>query len=48
VDVPFNTINDSEAVTLGLGTGRGETLRVVTDRGEERLHCMGLRFRWRS
>jgi hypothetical protein len=40
-------VNDSEAVTLGLGSGYRETVRIERHNGEEQLISSGLRFRWR-
>jgi len=37
-------VSDNEAILLGLGRNMGETLRVVSDHGVERLHYSGLRF----
>ena len=41
IRVPLGPISDTEAVILGLGRMRGETLRAVTDDGEERLRYSG-------
>jgi CubicO group peptidase (beta-lactamase class C family) len=41
IQVPLRPISDTEAVILGLGRTRGETLRVVREEGEERLRYSG-------
>lgn len=41
IQVPLRPISDTEAVILGLGRTRGETLRAVTVNGEERLRYSG-------
>jgi len=41
VQVPLRPISDTEAIILGLGRMRGETLRAITVNGEERLRYSG-------
>ena len=41
IQVPLRPISDVEAVILGLGRTRGETLRAVVVNGEERLRYSG-------
>lgn len=41
IQVPLKPISDSEAIILGLGRTRGETLRAVEVDGEERLRYSG-------
>jgi len=41
IQVPLRPISDSEAIILGLGRTRGETLRAVTVNGDERLRYSG-------
>jgi CubicO group peptidase (beta-lactamase class C family) len=41
VQVPLRPISDTEAIILGLGRTRGETLRAFTLNGEERLRYSG-------
>jgi CubicO group peptidase (beta-lactamase class C family) len=43
--IGFLPISDHEAVTVGLGTGRGDTLRLITTGNEERLGFSGIRLR---
>ena len=43
--VGFKTISDSEAITAGLGSGRGDTLRLIQENGEDRLAFSGLVLR---
>jgi hypothetical protein len=38
-------ISDSEVVISGLGRGRGETIRMVYEHGEELLRYSGYLFR---
>ncbi len=45
IQVPLQPISDSEAIILGLGRMRGETLRVVVVDGEERLRYSGFEGR---
>jgi hypothetical protein len=47
VMVVLRPVSDTEAVTLGLGSGYRETVRVERHNGEEQLISAGLRFRWR-
>jgi len=48
IQVPLRPISDTEAVTLGLGRTRGETLRAFNVDGEERLRYSGFIGRKRS
>lgn len=41
IQVPLRPISDTEAIILGLGRTRGETLRAFTVNGEERLRYSG-------
>lgn len=41
VQVPLRPISDTEAIVLGLGRTRGETLRAISVDGEERLRYSG-------
>lgn len=41
IQVPLQPISDTEAIILGLGRTRGETLRAVTVNGEVRLRYSG-------
>ncbi len=41
IQVPLRPISDTEAIILGLGRTRGETLRVIESAGEERLRYSG-------
>jgi len=41
IQVPLRPISDTEAVILGLGRTRGETLRAIEVQGEERLRYSG-------
>ena len=41
IQVPLRPISDTDAVILGLGRTRGETLRAVVVNGEERLRYSG-------
>ncbi len=43
--VGFQPLSDSEAVTAGLGSGRGDTLRLDKQNDEERLVFSGYRLR---
>lgn len=43
--IGFQAISDSEAITAGLGSGRGDTLRLIEENGEERLAFSGLVLR---
>ena len=41
VQVPLKPISDTEAIILGLGRTRGETLRAMDVDGEEQLRYSG-------
>ncbi len=41
IQVPLRPVSDTEAIILGLGRTRGETLRAITVEGEERLRYSG-------
>jgi hypothetical protein len=41
IQVPLRPISDTEAIILGLGRTRGETLRAIDVDGEERLRYSG-------
>jgi hypothetical protein len=41
IQVPLRPISDTEAIILGLGRSRGETLRAIEVDGEERLRWSG-------
>lgn len=41
IQVPLRPISDTEAIILGLGRTRGETLRAITADGEEQLRYSG-------
>ncbi len=41
IQVPLHAISDTEAIILGLGRTRGETLSIVRVNGEERLRYSG-------
>ncbi len=41
IQVPLRPISDTEAIILGLGRTRGETLRVINTEGGERLRYSG-------
>jgi hypothetical protein len=41
IQVPLQPISDTEAIILGLGRMRGETLRAITVDGQERLRYSG-------
>jgi CubicO group peptidase (beta-lactamase class C family) len=41
IQVPIKPISDTEAIILGLGRTRGETLRAIDVNGEERLRYSG-------
>lgn len=43
--IGFQAVSDSEAVTSGLGTGRGDTLHLITTENEERLGFSGIWMR---
>jgi hypothetical protein len=41
IQVPLQPVSDTEAIILGLGRTRGETVRAVTVNGEEQLRYSG-------
>lgn len=43
--IGFRPVSDDEAVTDGLGSGRGDTLRLIHEDNEERLGFSGYRLR---
>lgn len=43
--IGFVPVSENEVVTAGLGTGRGDTMRVFMDGNEERLAYSGIRLR---
>lgn len=43
--IAFTPISDNEVVTAGLGTGRGDTLRIVGDGNDAYLEFSGLKMR---
>ena len=43
--IAFQPVSDHEAVTAGLGSGRGDTLRLIKEDGEDRLAFSGLLLR---
>lgn len=43
--IGFHPVSDSEAVTAGLGSGRGDTLRLYNEDNEERLGFSGYQLR---
>ena len=43
--IAFRPVSDNEAVTAGLGSGRGDTLRLIKENGEDRLAFSGLLLR---
>ncbi len=45
IQVPLQPISDTEAIILGLGRMRGETLRAITVDGQERLRYSGFEGR---
>lgn len=45
IQVPLKPISDTEAIILGLGRMRGETLRAIDGNGEERLRYSGFEGR---
>ncbi len=45
IQVPLKPISDTEAIILGLGRMRGETLRAIRVHGEERLRYSGFEGR---
>jgi hypothetical protein len=46
IQVPLQPVSASEAIILGLGRTRGETVRALTVNGEEHLRYSG--FVWRK
>jgi len=46
VMIALHPVNDTEAIMLGLGSGRRETVRIERHNGKEVLHYAGLRFNW--
>ena len=45
IAVPITAVSDHEAITVGLGRTRGETVRIVQVDGEERLRYSGYEAR---
>jgi CubicO group peptidase (beta-lactamase class C family) len=45
IQVPLRPVSDTEAIILGLGRTRGETLRAISDDGVERLRYSGFEGR---
>ncbi|MDP3539649.1 MAG: serine hydrolase [Azonexus sp.] len=43
--IGFQPVSDHEAVTAGLGSGRGDTLRLIYENNEERLGFSGYQLR---
>ncbi|KAB2925301.1 MAG: serine hydrolase [Dechloromonas sp.] len=43
--IGFQPVSDSEAITAGLGSGRGDTLRLFSEDNEERLGFSGYQLR---
>jgi hypothetical protein len=43
--IGFIPVSDTEVVTAGLGTGRGDTVRFYTVGDEDRLAYSGIRMR---
>lgn len=43
--IAFLPVSDNEAITAGLGNGRGDTLRMIKENGEDRLAFSGLLLR---
>ena len=43
--IAFQPVSENEAITAGLGSGRGDTLRVIKKDGEDRLAYSGLLLR---
>ena len=43
--IGFHPVSDTEAVTAGLGSGRGDTLRFIREDDEERLGFSGFKLR---
>ena len=46
--VALSPLSESEAVTYGVGTGAGETIRIIERGGEERLLYSGYELRRRD
>jgi CubicO group peptidase (beta-lactamase class C family) len=44
-DIPIKPLNDTLAITGGIGRNRGESVRVVTVAGEEQIEFWGFRYR---
>ena len=43
--IAFQPVSENEAITAGLGSGRGDTLRLIKENGEDRLAFSGLLLR---
>jgi hypothetical protein len=43
--IAFQPVSENEAITAGLGNGRGDTLRVFKQDGEDRIAFSGLQLR---
>ena len=43
--IAFKPVSENEAITAGLGSGRGDTLRVIKQDGEDRIAFSGLQLR---
>ena len=43
--IGFQPVSENEAVTAGLGSGRGDTLRLIREDNEERLGFSGYQLR---
>lgn len=43
--IGFQPVSENEAVTAGLGSGRGDTLRLINEENEERLGFSGFQLR---
>jgi CubicO group peptidase (beta-lactamase class C family) len=43
--IAFQPVSENEAITAGLGSGRGDTLRVIKQDGEDRIAFSGLQLR---
>ena len=43
--IAFLPVSENEAITAGLGSGRGDTLRVIKQDGEDRIAFSGLQLR---
>jgi len=46
--IGFVPVSDSEVITAGLGTGRGDTVRFFLEGGEPRLAYSGIEFRMKT